>query len=277
MNKLCVVVPIHKKTLTINELISLKQCKYILSTYDVFLVFPEQLDVSEYLKIYPQIQLKPVNRSWLSSIEDYNRMKCSRSFYELFKEYDFLLTYELDSFIFSIEWEKANALNYDYIGAPWFKNNHGIYTDKIVGIGNSGFSIRNIKKCREILAWRDKIMPYWSLYSKLYLHKVLRFTLFLKLLDNIWNHKGKNVYFFSFLSADFIHEDVYWSVIVPKLFRFKLAKPNDALRFSFEVNPSILFEMNNAQLPIGCHAWEKYDLEFWSRYIPTKVNNDYSQ
>jgi len=271
MKKLCVIIPIHREILTVAETISLKQCRKILHEYDVFLIFAEQLNISEYLKIYPELRQKSVEYHWLDSIENYNKMKCSKAFYELFKDYNFLLTYELDAFIFSDDWASANVFDYDYIGAPWFESKDGSYLEKIIGIGNSGFSVRNIQKCIEILIIKDKIARYWQLYKKLHLHRIFRFTIILSLFDNIWSRKGKNVYFFSFLSNEFIHEDVYWSVIVPKLFNFKLAKPEDAIKFSFEVNPSILFDRNQLVLPIGCHAWQKYDLEFWKQHIPDSI------
>ena len=42
-----------------------------------------------------------------------------------------MLTYELDAYIFSDDWHKANAFKYDYIGAPWFSGFH---------LANKGFS-----------------------------------------------------------------------------------------------------------------------------------------
>jgi len=37
--------------------------------------------------------------------------------------------------------------------------------------------------------------------------------------------------------------------------------------FSFEVGPKHCFEKNNQTLPFGCHAWAKYDREFWKPYL----------
>jgi hypothetical protein len=46
-----------------------------------------------------------------------------------------------------------------------------------------------------------------------------------------------------------------------------------ALRFAFEANPRICYEMNNYEIPFGCHAWEKYDKEFWLPYLlPNKTS-----
>lgn len=64
------------------------------------------------------------------------------------------------------------------------------------------------------------------------------------------------------------NEDVFWSKAVPKRVSwFKVAPPKVALEFSIERRPKDLFEMNNFQLPFGCHAWEKYEPEFWVKHI----------
>jgi hypothetical protein len=41
----------------------------------------------------------------------------------------------------------------------------------------------------------------------------------------------------------------------------------EALLFSFEVKPELMFELNNNHLPFGCHAWVKYNQEFWQPFI----------
>ena len=52
---------------------------------------------------------------------------------------------------------------------------------------------------------------------------------------------------------------------------FKIPSPKDAINFSFESNPELLYKMNNECLPFGCHAWEKYGKHFWKQFI--KIND----
>ena len=48
--------------------------------------------------------------------------------------------------------------------------------------------------------------------------------------------------------------------VAPKNFPwFKVASFDEARKFSFECNPRKLFELNQNQLPFGCHAWQKHD------------------
>jgi hypothetical protein len=52
---------------------------------------------------------------------------------------------------------------------------------------------------------------------------------------------------------------------------FKIAPLETALRFAFECVPRYCFEKNNHKLPFGCHAWQKYDREFWEPYLLKKI------
>ena len=48
---------------------------------------------------------------------------------------------------------------------------------------------------------------------------------------------------------------------------FKIAPVSVALRFAFERQVKKCFELNDFRLPFGCHAWERYDYDFWRPYI----------
>ena len=48
---------------------------------------------------------------------------------------------------------------------------------------------------------------------------------------------------------------------------FRVPDPLEALQFSFEVMPEKMLIMNNGRLPMGVHAWNKYNPEFWKPYL----------
>ena len=48
---------------------------------------------------------------------------------------------------------------------------------------------------------------------------------------------------------------------------FNIAPLDEALYFGFECVPRYCFELTGHQLPFGCHAWPKFDREFWEPYI----------
>ncbi|MBQ6993492.1 MAG: hypothetical protein IJN64_03205 [Lachnospiraceae bacterium] len=60
------------------------------------------------------------------------------------------------------------------------------------------------------------------------------------------------------------NEDVFFSIGSAE---FKVAPIEVALQFSFEREVEKCFEQNGRQLPFGCHAWERYNLEFWRKHI----------
>ncbi|MCI8402870.1 MAG: hypothetical protein HFI38_12410 [Lachnospiraceae bacterium] len=57
------------------------------------------------------------------------------------------------------------------------------------------------------------------------------------------------------------HEDIFWASCDSA--DFHVAPMDIALKFSFEQDVRQCYEQNNNELPFGCHAWEKYDFDFW--------------
>lgn len=266
---LCVVIPVHKPMPSEEEVLALRACKQHLGEYSRYLLFPVGMDARAYLSVDPRLKLKPVDAGWQSSIEKYNKMKLSESFYKLFAEYQYMLTYELDAYIFHSDLSGANAFKFDYIGAPFFE---GYWQAKpnaqfIKGC-NSGFSVRNIQSCLKALAGMRRYRVHWLLY-KIFLSPVNR----IKQKVNEWT-KGRYEVFvtgrFAFYFEDFhLNEDVVWSEVIPQLFPwFIVADPQSALEFSFEYNLDESLKLNGDKLPLGCHAWAKH-LDFWSKYIDT--------
>ena len=173
-----------------------------------------------------------------------------------------MLTYELDCFIFRDDLDYWCAKDYDYIGAPWFEGwSNPQPGAKLLAVGNSGFSLRKIASTRAIL--KSIFYKKASEHStstlanvKVYLRYPYRW---------IRNQFGEN-YTLQYCLG--LHEDSFFSRIAPTYYpSFKVATVEDGLRFSFEVKPEILYEMNNQQLPTGCHAWWRYNLEFWKPHI----------
>lgn len=60
------------------------------------------------------------------------------------------------------------------------------------------------------------------------------------------------------------NEDVFWA---SRADDFKLAPREIARQFSFERPVKDLYRLNGEKLPFGCHAWMKYDLDFFKPYI----------
>jgi hypothetical protein len=65
-----------------------------------------------------------------------------------------------------------------------------------------------------------------------------------------------------------VNEDLFWSLFVaPSCDFFTIPDASEAIAFAFEAHPEYLFDLNQQQLPFGCHAWRRYNPEFWERMI----------
>ena len=267
-NKVCVVIPVHSAAPAYFELISFQQCFRILDKHPIYVVAPQGLDLGAYKALVPEFKVQYIDKKWQQSKLDYNKLKMSRYFYKLFQQYTYLLTYELDAFVFTDDLDKWCDKGYDYIGAPWFNDKPG-EEDKIIGVGNSGFSLRNVKTMQQSL-------------KKVYYVDPTKFSAFrnqqfiMKFKGPIFKQLRKLSKIKSLLykenstiqKADFLFEDkIVFEFMAPAIEGFKLAPVEDAYKFSFEVHPEVLYEMNKNKLPMGCHAWWLYNLEFWKPFI----------
>jgi hypothetical protein len=256
-----VVIPVYSAQPTANELVAFAQCFRVLHGRTIKVLAPRGLALQAYRQA-ADFDVLFIDPKWQASIAAYNKLKLSKFFYSLFRQYEYLLTYELDCFVFRDELDYWCSQGYDYIGAPWFEGHSKATPDaRIVGVGNSGFSLRNIRTARRIL---DKIFYQNPLHNPLpgiaigltYIKAAYRW---------LRNQFGEN---YTLRSAGSIHEDSFFSNLAPQYFNdYKLPPVTEALKFSFEINPEVLLDMNNDNLPMGCHAWEKYNIDFWKPYI----------
>lgn len=256
-----VMIPVHKSDLSAYEEISFRQCFRILGNRDIRLLAPQGLDLSSYQKLVPELEVVRVEARWLSTLRNYNKLKTSRYFYRLFSEYEFLLTYELDCFVFQDELDKWCARNYDYIGAPWFVGYSESTDNSFLGVGNSGFSLRRIPAFEKVL--RKHFYKSPAMFETGYRNLI---SAYLKYPLYWFRNQGEENYTVQEYCT--LAEDYFFCVhLTNSKNRLRLASVEDALKFSFEVKPSFLFEYNGFKLPMGCHAWWRYDLEFWKPHI----------
>lgn len=171
MKKLvAIVIPYYHNILTEIEQIAFRQCIKVLSGYPIILIVPDGMKVS--IDLYT-LGLETINvpTQWLESVATYNRMMLDTNFYNLFLDYEYILIYQLDAFVFYDKLTEFCNLGYDYIGAPWLfgaeylKNTKG----NIKYVGNGGLSLRRVESAIKILKKNpvyDKDMPedvYWSI------------------------------------------------------------------------------------------------------------------
>jgi hypothetical protein len=239
--KTIIIIPLYKEKLTEAEKASLVQCCKILNKHDFALVCPSGLNIKEYADIFAGLGLKfqtqEFDKSFFKSTKTYNLLMLDADFYRRFAAHDFMLVYQLDSYIFRDELDYWCDQGYAFIGAPW--NRFDLLRNKLhilkPGV-NGGFSLRKIASFIKVLEATD---------SEGTAKKIMR--------DFIKSGKNEDG-FFSWCSVK----------IDPA---FKVAPLSVAAHFSFERKPEKLFRMTGGKLPFGCHAWARYNPRFWKKFI----------
>ncbi len=245
MKKVIIAIPIYNEKMSGFEESSFVQCCKILNKYSFSLICPNSLTLERYKVILKKhnvnYTIEKFDDSFFESVKSYNRLMMSKNFYDRFKSYEFMLIYQLDAYVFRDKLEYWCEKDFDYIGAPWFKNfSSSDEKSELMEVGgNGGFSLRKISSFIEVLDCDEDNRD---------------------IIDN-FIAKGSNEDGFFAFEAKKIKEN------------FKVAPVNNAINFSFECQPKRLYEMRNKKLPFGCHAWERYDFDFWEEFINLeKVN-----
>lgn len=263
-----VVIPIYKEHITDLEKISLQQCIKVLSGYPITLICSNRLNLSTYFHEYPHFKVEYFDESYFYNIQSYNRLLLSIEFYNRLKYYEFILIYQLDAWVFRDELISWCKLGYDYIGAPWFKDFKSFEEGcSLWGVGNGGLSLRKVHKFIHILKYPGPV----------YRPGYIRYTI------NSWGTRNKIIFISYYiakclgyrntikylLNINYKYEDVFWGFTLHHSWiKLNIAPIDVAMKFSFEKSPSFLFDLNNRQLPFGCHAWHKYEFQsFWKQYI----------
>ena len=141
----CVAMITHKQSLSGEEERSFKRCIDICSpNRDVYVVIPDNVSQDYYRNLPDALKIKTVGHEWLSSYRNYNLFLCSDALYSMFTDYDYVLIYQTDCWIYEDRLDEFVALGYDYYGAPWPHMKDGV--------GNGGFSLRRVSKMREMVA-----------------------------------------------------------------------------------------------------------------------------
>ena len=258
----CIVVPVHKKFVNLSEyeVLSLTQCVKVLHDYPVFFAGPDSIDWSGYEEFCTRngISFKSRNFSnhFFATPQGYNKLLITPAFYHAFTDFEHMLLFQTDCFIFKNELAEWCRQGYDYIGAPWvgadmfrwflnpghpkeLVNVHRFFKNRFIRrTGNGGLSLRNIKNLLRNLERFHNAAEHWPGFE-----------------DSFISH--------------------YIGTFNPF---FRIPGLKTALRFSFDTNPAKAYALNHNQLPFACHAWfrnEKphyeHNLAFWEPIIKSHM------
>ncbi|HBT93776.1 MAG TPA: hypothetical protein DEB23_05905 [Chitinophagaceae bacterium] len=266
-----IIIPVYKSNLDDSELFSLNQLILTLGDFTIYFIKPHALS----LKNYPENNIKVLSfeDKYFDSLKGYNELLTSLFFFKKFRHFTHMLIYQLDALVFKNELLIWCYKKFDYIGAPWFRGySSGESTQDFIGVGNGGFSLRKINKSISILTRLKFAILLYKIKNKLNLlfRKNIKGLSYIQLkIYQFLNINYDSIYLEKLLNRNCFNEDGFWSIWIANSFKdFKIASLDEAIKFSFEVNPETLFLMNNSILPFGCHGWMKYDYKtFWVNHI----------
>lgn len=250
-----VVIPFYKETLNQWESKALANNMQVLSAHPTVFLKPDGLSVASLTAKYPQAEVLNVSENWLGTkrgIAGYNEMMMSQAFYDLFGDTEYILICHTDAWVFRDELSIWCGAGYDLVAAPWplrpryryfpFKqfltlkkrfsrSSHGFSRwDLLEKIGNGGLCLRRV-----------------SAFSA----ACMRYAEDIKRLSN---------------QPGGVYEDAFWALIPQEL---RYPSVDTALRFAFDVKPEVCYDLNNRQLPMGCHGFmHRSRAKFWQRFIP---------
>ena len=270
-NNAVVLIPVYKTEPSADEKSSLKQALKVLSFHDIRFVCPKGLDMSSYDKIVGYALPKErFDKKFFDGIQGYNLLMTDVSFYRRFSEYEYMLIYQLDAWVFSDQLAQWCAKGYDYVGAPWFEA-HKTFEEgyPLWCCGNGGFSLRRIPKFIEVTNPCTRFLSRKEIDVCRYFRNIKTFWKGLKYLFGLDNNMA-----WYRKEHSYLWEDTYFSYGLDGTpHEMKRPSPEEAAEFSFECSPEYLYNLIGNKLPFGCHAWRKYQYdEFWSNYISTQRN-----
>ena len=268
-----IVIPVYSSSPSDEEIKSFIQCVTVLQKHDIFLVTFKELDCSIYENIANEascvLRKKTFNKSYFTSISGYNKLCLSTTFYKEFENYQYMLIYQLDAWVFSDQLDYWVSKKYDFIGAPWFyKYKKGKEFEMLDIVGNGGFSLRRISFCLDVLSDNSRKPSL----TPMGIIKTMDNpgTNILKIIARFIGFKNNMRYY---LEGECEEDKVFASQnFTYKRKKWKYPTPLKASMFSFERNPSYLYEINQRRLPFGCHAYKKYEYDnFWKNHIKSDL------
>jgi hypothetical protein len=268
-SSVAIVVPMYKQVLDADEKISYRHLIHFLGKFDKYLVSPESLGVA-----LEGFGVKRFRDEFFHSTATYSALLISPEFYQTFSDYKYILIYQLDSLVFSDKLLDWCARDLDYVGAPWF-NEHGVDFVEKSAVGNGGLSLRKIESFLKVLEapgavaeldkYRDAMCAALPWYRQLF---CLPYKLGKRLSLSVGGRRDILSETGPVPPGKRLNEDCFWSFKATDYYPgFKIASVRDGLSFSFEKAPRHCLELNGGRLPFGCHAWNKYDRQFWEPFL----------
>jgi hypothetical protein len=251
-----------------SQKISLRHLRHFLGAYDTYLIAPRGASCE-----IDGIKSMRFRARYFGSAAAHGLLLMSRGFYQRFRNYEHLMFYHLDSLVFSDGLKEWCDKPYDYIGAPWFQCEDSPWVHQ-ARVGNGGFAMLRVSKAIDALKarhryirgsrWLDLHVMWTPHFIANWIDHLAQTFPKSKLLTRLADERSR----FMDPASNNRNNDIFWSDMAKYyLPEFSVAPFDEGLRFAFEVSPRECFRMNGGKMPFGCHAWERYDREFWEPHL----------
>jgi glycosyltransferase involved in cell wall biosynthesis len=288
-----VVVPVYTLELSLSEKAALRNGMKKLRDYDFFFLHKQSIQVAD---IFESLSLTPsqalscrsgaVEDDWLCSTRSYSALLFQGWFYRLFEQWEYLLIFQQDAWVFGTGQDLAHWIDkgYTYVGAPW-TGHLGLDTPD-VGVGNGGFSLRHVgamihicesfkashapvfrgvELADQMTLFRDYDLIPVSQWPLIFCRRLLVFF------PMLFGWHNNLVYLSKVVQTQ---EDHLFCLYAPLIFPWiRIPSMAEAAAFSVETNPRETCAFYQVRRPFGCHAWEKYQLDFWLSTYPEEFNS----
>lgn len=117
--KVNIVVPIYKEKFEPFELISFTQLYKILGNYPITIIHPNKVNLSFIKDLGFKFESKCFSDELFDGIYGYNKLMLSSAFYKSFEDYEYILIYQTDVYVFRDDLLYWCNKGYDYVGSPW--------------------------------------------------------------------------------------------------------------------------------------------------------------
>jgi len=246
MKKVVVVIPIYSGRPGRRDEVALRACHRVLGSHAIQFMCPESLDTSAYETLIPTATFRKFEDQHFASLTAYSEFLKTERFYSCFEDFDYMLIYQTDCYVFRDELAHWCGEGYSYIGPPWadcnFIGGHKRAFFRLLPfkknlfpeVGNGGFSLRKVDQHVRLAKKYRWLRPFF-----------------------FW-----------------LHEDLFWCGVIGGLEPgYRLPAAKIALSFAVEYQPRESVEQLGGKLPFGCHAWDKNAPDFWAQFIGAEGGN----
>ena len=225
-----ICIPIYRAELSVFEQVSITQLNKVLGKYPRVFFAPESLEF-DFGELGKGVGVERFPDYFFRGVVNYSALMLNVDFYKRFRQYEYILVYQTDAFVFNDRLSEFCAMGYDYIGAPVTRANP-LWNFIAARVGNGGFSLRKVNSAIRMLEqYKNKLEGPLG-------------TVFWQWEDIFWGHCGQQ-----------------------KDSRFKVAPVKVATEFALDDTLSGFKRLLKGWRPFGCHGWWQLNYAHWKPVI----------